>query len=154
MKDTCTRALRDESQTPLNVEMHINDLAEFIFIKNENNAKIYLSLNGLVDSKDLFYFCLDLFCKGLVLLFGSENKVDLDVLTMDNFYSIKKKMNNASIDVILDFYQDLDGDSDGVSLNLQHIEGMDNNLLLREYDFIIRSQPNVFSIRFDMIYNE
>jgi hypothetical protein len=73
---------------------------------------------------------------------------------MDNFYSIKKKMNNASIDVILDFYQDLDGDSDGVSLNLQHIEGMDNNLLLREYDFIIRSQPNVFSIRFDMIYNE
>ena len=43
------------------VDMHINNLAEFMFLRNVNDAKLVMSLGGIEDAKDLFYFCLDLF---------------------------------------------------------------------------------------------
>ena len=80
----------------LEVDMHVNDLAEFMFTKNKSNALIELSLGGIENNKDLFFFCLDLFCKGLVILHGTENKVDLDSITMEQFGDIKNKMELAS----------------------------------------------------------
>lgn len=155
----CHKDSRLQSQTPLDVEMHVNDLAEFIFLKNVNDSIVYLTLNGLEDTKDLFFFCLDLFCKGLVLLYGNaENKVNLDDITMDMFNTIRKKLRNAKIDIILDIYQDIaSGDEDNASassLNLQHIEELPNALPLREYDFILRSKKQVFSIKFDMLMSD
>ena len=87
--------------------MHINDLADFIFIKNVNDSIIQLSLNGVEDMKDLFYFCLDLFCKGLVILFGQDNKVEVEIITLEQFMLLRKKMANAGININLNIYEDI-----------------------------------------------
>ena len=50
------------------VDMEIDDLASFLFTKNINNITTELSLGGIADNKDLFFFCLDLF--GLALGHG------------------------------------------------------------------------------------
>jgi len=85
-----------------NVDMHVNDLADFVFTKNINNAEIALDLHGVEDIKDLFFFYLDLFCKGLVLLFGDGRHVNVEDITLEQFEVIQKKMKCLGINVMLD----------------------------------------------------
>jgi hypothetical protein len=82
--------------------MHINDLANFVFLENVNQAEIYLELHGVEDQKDLFYFCLDLFCKGLVLVYGNGgNRVNVEDITLEQFANIQKKMRLVGIEAKL-----------------------------------------------------
>ncbi len=134
--------------------MHINDLADFIFIKNVNDSIIQLSLNGVEDMKDLFYFCLDLFCKGLVILFGQDNKVEVENITLEQFMLLRKKMANAGININLNIYEDIEGEENEekkVALNLEKIEELPNNLNIEDYDFILRSCNMVYKINFGFI---
>lgn len=134
--------------------MHINDLADFIFIKNVNDSIIQLSLNGVEDMKDLFYFCLDLFCKGLVILFGQDNKVEVEIITLEQFMLLRKKMANAGININLNIYEDIEGEENEekkVALNLEKIEELPNNLNIEDYDFILRSCNMVYKINFGFI---
>jgi hypothetical protein len=145
------------------VDMHVNDLAEFVFLKNVNDAKLVLSLGGIEDTKDLFYFCLDMFCKGLVMLFGKDGKVHVQDLTLDQFHTIKTKMYNASIDVVLNLHEDI-ADSDEEEsvvdnehlpcyINIGHIESLPNNLNIKEYKFVLRASSMVYEVTFDIIHN-
>lgn len=134
--------------------MHINDLADFIFNKNVNDSIIQLSLNGVEDMKDLFYFCLDLFCKGLVILFGQDNKVEVENITLEQFMLLRKKMANAGININLNIYEDIEGEESEekkVALNLEKIEELPNNLNIEDYDFILRSCNMVYKINFGFI---
>jgi hypothetical protein len=136
------------------LNMHINDLADFIFIKNVNDSIIQLSLNGVEDMKDLFYFCLDLFCKGLVILFGQDNKVEVENITLEQFMLLRKKMANAGININLNIYEDIEGEENEekkVALNLEKIEELPNNLNIEDYDFILRSCNMVYKINFGFI---
>ena len=136
------------------LNMHINDLADFIFIKNVNDSIIQLSLNGVEDMKDLFYFCLDLFCKGLVILFGQDNKVEVEIITLEQFMLLRKKMANAGININLNIYEDIEGEENEekkVALNLEKIEELPNNLNIEDYDFILRSCNMVYKINFGFI---
>lgn len=137
------------------VDMHINNLAEFMFLRNVNDAKLVMSLGGIEDAKDLFYFCLDLFCKGLVMLYGNEGKVHVQDLSLEQFQVIKKKMFNASIDVNLAVYEDIEEkeNDEKCYINIKHIEQMPNNLNIREYKFMLRADPMVFHVTFDIIHN-
>lgn len=99
------------------IEIEIDNLVDIIFLKNKNNAIIELTLGGIEDNKDLFYFCLDLFCKGLVILFGDNtNSVIVNSIEMEQFAVIKKKMHNAGIDVTLDIINNYTN----VSYNEEH----------------------------------
>lgn len=142
------------------VEMGVEDLAKFVFIDNKTDAIVYLSMEGLETSKDLFYFCLDLFCKGLVYLFGANNRVDLDNLTMNNFIVIQKKLKNAGVVVGLKIYDDIVDDENSNSeavpkaiINTDHINNLDNNLQLKEYSFILRklNTNQVYEVNFDLL---
>lgn len=140
----------------LDVEMHINDLAEFIFIKNVNNAVIELSLGGVENNKDLFFFLLDLFCKGLVLLFGNESQsVDIELLTEKDFIDIKNKMNCAGIDVVLTTYPcDIEMPINDVKsiINISEIEAEDDNKQLQNYEFKLCSSTMMYIINFELIH--
>lgn len=138
----------------LNVDMHINDLADFMFIKNVNNAEIYLELGGLEDIKDLFYFCLDLFCKGLVYMFGQDGKVNIELITIEQFYQVKQKMLLAGIIVNLSYEEIVNNNiNQNTAINLDEIEKDENNLNLKDYEFTITTDKLVYKINFDLTHN-
>jgi hypothetical protein len=160
----------------LEVDMHVNDLADFMFTKNVNNALIDLSLGGIENNKDLFFFCLDLFCKGLVILHGTDNKVDLDSITMEQFGDIKNKMELAGIQVNLELQSlpenenttiSLIDDADGTdetgepsdipaitnSVNLTEIDQEYDHKQLNEYVFRLKMDKFIFFITFNLIHN-
>lgn len=141
----------------LHIDMHINNLAEFMFITNKDDKVLSLSLNGVEDTKDMFYFLLDLFCKGLVLMFGDGRGVNISELSMEDFAAIKKKMSNAGVLVNLSIYQDIAIDNEEEAkaphVNLQHIEALDNNMPLNDYHFILRMGQTVYTICFELVHN-
>jgi hypothetical protein len=155
-------------QQCLEVDMHIDDLANFMFVRNVNNALVELSLGGIENNKDLFFFCLDLFCKGLVLLFGENGKVDVESLTEEKFNLVKQKMHLAGIDVKLDIYMDpsqsttvsLINDNEPpdvepikTSVNINELDMDDDNKPLSEYVFRLRLDSIIYNIHFDIVHN-
>ena len=84
------------------MDIHVDDLAAFVF-SPLRKTKFGLSLDGLESSKDLFFFLLDLFCKGMVLMFGTNgNTVDLSTISHEQFKEIEKRMARAGILLKLD----------------------------------------------------
>lgn len=141
--------------------MEVSDLADFMFKRNVNNVVLDLSLGGIENNKDFFYFILDLFCKGLVLLFGGEeNSVDVDTITMDNFKIVKEKMLCAGININMAYYPndiDLqDGEVVDMSkrtvLNLDEINSSPDNKPLEEYVFKLLTIKNQYIISFNLLH--
>lgn len=139
----------------LNIDMNINDFAEFMFTKNVNNAEIFLELGGIEDNKDLFYFCLDLFCKGLIYMFGENGKINIELITYEQFNQVKQKMLLAGIVVNL-LYEDISNSNSinkNTIINLDEIEKDENNLNLKDYEFTITTDKLIYKINFDLTYN-
>lgn len=138
------------------VDMKIDHLAEFMFTKNTNNAQLQLSLGGIENNKDLFFFCLDIFCKGLVLMFGNgSNSVNVEDITMDNFSAIREKMLCAGIDVKLTVYPaDIDDENpvQQPAINLDDINSNDNDLPLQEYEFKVTTPTMIYIISFNIVH--
>jgi hypothetical protein len=139
------------------VDMKIDHLAEFMFTKNTNNAQLQLSLGGIENTKDLFFFCLDIFCKGLVMLFGKgSNSVNVEDITMENFDTIREKMLCAGIDVRLSVYPaDIDDEQPAQQpgINLDDINGNDNDLPLNEYEFKLTTPSMIYVISFNIVHS-
>lgn len=141
------------------VEIEVSELAEFIFKRNINNAILELSLGGIENNKDMFYFILDLFCKGLVLMFGDgTNSVDVDSITYDDFKMIQEKMLCAGIKVNLSYYpldigiqEDLVNNKKTV-LNLDEIQRASDNLPLEQYEFKLLSLKRQHIVSFELVH--
>lgn len=140
------------------VELEIDELANFMFKRNDNNVVLELSLGGIENNKDLFYFILDLFCKGLVLMFGDgTNSVDVDTITYDNFLAIKEKMACAGIQVNMEHYpNDIQLNADNISkraiINTDEIAEAEDNKPLNEYVFKLFSLKNQYIISFTLVH--
>jgi hypothetical protein len=140
------------------IELEIDDLAEFMFKRNDNNVVLELSLGGLENNKDLFYFILDLFCKGLVMMFGNgTNSVDVDTITYDNFMSIKEKLLCAGIQVNMEYYpNDIPSDEAGTEkravINTDEIINASDDKQLNEYIFKLFTLKNQYLISFSLIH--
>lgn len=145
------------------MEVHVDNLAEFLFLKNVNDLYIDMSFQGeeIKTTKDLFYFFLDLFCKGLVLTFGDgTNMVDISCLGAEQFAVINKKMQNAGIEVKLHVEQrahtvvDDSNNTEGVAVNFPELNNLPDNKPLSEYSFkIVLPYGVTYVVSFDLIYN-
>lgn len=144
------------SQNYTDIELEVDDLAEFMFKRNTNNVVLELSLGGLENNKDLFYFLLDLFCKGLVVLFGNETKsVDVDTITYDNFLLIKEKMMCAGIQVNMEFYPNdipLNDTEKRAVINTDEIIKASNDKELNDYVFKLYTNKNQYLISFNLVH--
>jgi hypothetical protein len=129
--------------------MEVDDFADFMFAKNINNAQIELSLGGVENNKDLFCFFVDLMCKGLVILFGKDNRIELEQLTIDDFNTAKKKMGLAGIEVILNITPN--AENLPVSLNIREIEMFPDNAPIDTYFFKVVGLTMVYEIRFRLV---
>jgi hypothetical protein len=149
----------------LDVDMHINDLAEFMFLRNVNDAVIDLSLGGIENNKDLFFFCLDLFCKGLVFLFGENGKVDVEKLSLDNFKLVKQKMELAGINTKLNVLVEnattislIEDDSAPPdvktynSINIHELDNESDDKDLSEYIFTLKFEKMKYNINFELVH--
>jgi hypothetical protein len=141
--------------------MHIDDLATFMFKENKHNKLIELSLGGIEDNKDLFFFCLDLFCKGLVMLYGEDGKsVSIDKITEQQFKIIQQKMICAGIRVNLSIYP-LDIDIDTLEkqenkksiINIEELNNASNNMSLEAYEFKLINGQMIYVVNFEIIHN-
>jgi hypothetical protein len=126
--------------------MDINDFAEFVFIKNVNDALVELSLGGVENNLDLFCFFVDLVCKGLVLLFGKGNKVEIDSVSMEDFKKVQHKMHLLGIDVILDVKPN--ENNTPVSMNVKDFESFPPNDDLESYRFKLNTLTLLYEVRF------
>lgn len=81
----------------------IESLAELIFLKNTNDNFIYLTLDGIDTSEQLFtIFCL-LLTKGIFLLYGEG--VNLETIPSNILQDIFKKMHFAGIECKIDILE-------------------------------------------------
>lgn len=155
----------------MSLEIEVDQLADFLFIKNSKDAIIDLELGGIEDNKDLFYFCLDLFCKGLILLFGKDNSLIIEDISQDQFMIIKQKLSNAGIGVSLDILEleqikqekelkdiiegpdDIPTQSLYPYVDFKTLEYLPNNLSLSSYYFDINlSEKLTYRISFDLFH--
>jgi hypothetical protein len=141
------------------MDMSLNDLTEFLFLKNYTNKQIGISLNGIDTSRDLFCFCLDILCKGLVLLFGKDNKVVLQDLSYDDFNKVNEKMKCMGIRCHLETFEVETPQETIIDLwtqnvlNIHRIHTSNENLKLEEYHFDIQTKEFIYRIRFELIHN-
>jgi hypothetical protein len=145
----------------LNVELSVNDLAHFLFIRNVDNKPITINItgDGLENTRDIFSFCLDIMLKGLVILFGTDNKVVINDLTMDQFNTIKQKMRCANIECHLEVIP-LEEPNEDVPdlwtqnfLNINKAYNADENMKLTDYHFDLQLSNFIYKIWFELKYN-
>lgn len=138
--------------------MSYDELAEFLFIENKEFKNVSMSLD-LPNSKELFFLCYDLFLKGLVLMFGEDNKVEIHKVTLDDFLELKKRLKCANIDCDLQVVsvetdpKEIPGISSQNFLNLLYIDNGPDKHSLRDYKFELQTPNSIYTIKFDITYN-
>ena len=146
------------------MEMNVNKLANFIFIENIKNIKITISSNEFENSKDTFFFMLDLYFKGMVLLYGKRNEIDnsmtviLNELNYEQIESIKDKLKLAHIKLNFMYYH-YTTIEEGNELvleryqkgNIQEINKLPDNLNITNYIFKICLDENIYNISFELL---
>lgn len=86
----------------------VHDLSKHLFKHNDEGHEMLLGLEESVKTnKELFSFCFQLFCNGLVLLYGDGHKVLLNALSMEQLDTIRTKLKCVHIHVKITTY-DLD----------------------------------------------
>lgn len=148
----------------MNIEkknIDVDQLAFYIFTENDGK-EIFLDIQSIKTNKDLFFFCFDLFCKGLVILFGTENKLLLNMLTSENFDEIRRKLKYAHIHLktlnydvelaeLLDIVnKDTLNERNVLVESIDNLKGMEEQLELSEYIFNIYLNNTVMQIFFEI----
>lgn len=137
--------------TNIQIDMQVDDFATFMFKENTNNARIELSLGGVENNKDLFCFFVDILCKGLVILYGKDNKIQIDDLTIHEFEMIKNKMLLAGIQVTLETEENINHITPRV--NIREIEFIDDNAALDQFHLQVISTYLIYRIKFNVIHS-
>ncbi len=126
--------------------MNVDHFVEFMFLKNVNNYLIDLQLGGIEDTKDLFCFFVDLLCKGLVLLYGQNGKIELEKIEEDQFQNVARKMMLAGIKTHLNIIPNESSKRLGLEFKDENYDTLD------EYEMNIIANDKIYNIRFSLIY--
>jgi len=132
------------------------ELVNYIFFKNASKKKILIETSDLRTSKDIFCFCLDLFCKGLILCNGDENKrVEVESLQIEDIQNVIDKLSYTGIMTIVQISTLKEMDNAGTPHDLlvksvNDINSFPDNGTLSEYDFKLRVNEVVYIIRFEL----
>lgn len=128
--------------------MNIDNFAEFIFINNKDKKQIQFDVDGLETTKDLFLFFVDLTTKGFILLYGKDNYVEIEQLSLESFDVIKKCLELVGIDIILSVV--INTENKFNVLNKEEIESYRENEPLEKYIFKMYSTEYIYKIIFKL----
>jgi len=139
-----------------NFNIDIDALAPMIFLKNPNDLPIKLNiLEPLENTKDIFYFCTDLFLKGIFYMNANKNmKVVINDLALDDIFSTVKKLKNAKIQTNIT----IDGTETDrskykhiIKSSIEHVKNMGDNELLQEYYLLMPMNDSLYKIFFQLL---
>lgn len=147
-------------------KIDIGDLANQIFLKNINESKLLININCLKTQKELFFLLFDLFCKGIILLYGENNRMTLNTLGMEQFDEIKKKFKFAFINLNLILYDketaelldliptDMDDNYERniITHSLAKIRSEKDNIDLKDFVFHLFMNKTLYCISFDILH--
>lgn len=132
----------------------IDLLAPIIFLKNPNNLPILLDITSdpLKNPKDIFYFCTDLFFKGLFYLHHTaDNKVVINTLSIEQIYEVISKLRNAKILTTIKIIEsEVDQTKAHTIINdsLKRVKSMPDHESLDAYDLRIPLNGVLYAISF------
>lgn len=129
-----------------------------LFKHNPNNVPVSIVYPTLSCSKELFFFLLDILCKGLVYLYGKSDVSErtcstyLDDLTKDQILEIALKLQCAGISLNVDFSEPViqEGADANASSNMQAILAMDDNLPIDKYKLTLNSKESTYTLSFSL----
>jgi hypothetical protein len=146
--------------------MDVEQLAETIFIKNRYDADMTFDINQHISGKQLSQLLYTLFMKGLVLLFGKDQKIVLNQVTEDQLEHVSNKLRLAHIKtlvevvdkqtaILLDYIPE---NTHGIPLELyvmkenqsEHLRKPDNTDI-REYVFQLFMNGRLIRVSFDIM---
>jgi hypothetical protein len=135
----------------------IDLLAPIIFLNNPNNLPILLDITSdpLKNTKDIFYFCTDIFFKGLFHMHHTaDNKVIINSLSIEQIYEVISKLRNAKIITTIKIIEaDVDQALAHTFINdsLKRVKEMQDHETLDTYDLRIPLNGVLYAISFGLI---
>lgn len=150
------------------VDIQVEHLADYIFRTNAIEKKyIFLDVRSLNTSKELFYLFFDIFCKGLMILYGGTNKLlCLNNVSLEQFEEVKCLMRYAHIGLFISMHDIreavmLDIIDDGetcerrvIQKSLANLRRMPNNSPIQDYKFNIMMNDMVMQIHFNVLIDD
>lgn len=128
------------------IENEIDDMIPIIF-ENKSDRAINMSLIGIEDIYDLFCFCLDLFIKGLIFLYGTpDSKLNLDSLDQKMLDFTVKQLKKAGIIVTIEESIDLCNKNTVIIIPEKDID----NYEVEQYRLKIFKNTNIYTIYFSL----
>jgi hypothetical protein len=152
-----------DSKKNIHKQVDYTQLLSFIYTEN-NNKRCFLQTPQLNNTKELFCFCLDLFCKGILICHGNETKnVNLEELTLDQMKLVIDKLSMTGIMTIIEIQQLNTKVNDEENMlvvtknakeilqnSLSNIYANDNNALLSSFKFDLQVGDFMYIIRFEI----
>ncbi len=147
------------------LNINVNDLANYIF-KINTDKELFININSLKTKKELFFLLFDIFCKGIILMYGENNKMKLNNLELYQFDEIKTKLKYAHISLNLITYDkdtaqilDLIPSNDQeikerniIQNSIDTIVKMPDDEDLMNYIFHLYMNDTLFCINFDILH--
>jgi len=131
-------------------------LPYLVFLENKN-TNVQLQLDNIESTKELFGFCLDMFCKGLALL-GSDSHEDLRVevnnLPQEVIDDVVRKLKLVGIKTNIMSYHESYYSIEGVDVvqsSLRPIRSSPKSDKLENYIFGIKVGEYIHHISFEAI---
>ena len=139
-------------------EVHINEITElvkFVFSDNRHNNRMVIESSDFKDTRDLYFFCIELTMKGMAYLYGDENqKVDIEQLSAEQLDNIKNKLSNAAIELIVDIkpvITNIDTESHTEIIYDIPPKNTEEESKLEEYSLKLIKRQNLYDIRFKIM---
>lgn len=133
----------------LQAQMSLDQAIEFLFLKNTHKAQVFLNLSQLQGVYDLFLFCVDVLCKGLIALYGNGNTMlNLHEVTPDRLDNVKQKMICAGIQLHVEFIH-LDRP---LETRVPYIVAPPDCQILEDYKLVMIIGNNKITVWFSLTY--
>lgn len=139
-------------------EVHIDEITElvkFVFSDNRHNNRMVIESSDFKDTRDLYFFCIELTMKGMAYLYGDENqKVDIEQLSAEQLDNIKNKLSNAAIELIVDIkpvITNIDTETHTEIIYDIPPKNTEEESKLEEYSLKLIKKQNLYDIRFKIM---
>ena len=118
--------------------VNYTELIENIY-ENHRGKRLVIQAESINTTKNLFYFCLDLFCKGLLYCFGDEqNRVRIDTITLPQIQEVIDKLGYTGIMTVIHVEQGKD------FMNNIEYHGYGDQLALTQQNSVSFTSPPQF----------
>jgi hypothetical protein len=133
----------------LQANMSLDQAIDFLFLHNTQNIQVFLSLHQIQEIYDLFLFCVDVLCKGLIALFANgQTQLNLEHITPERLELVKQKLICAGIKLNVE-YQHLDR---ALETRVPYIVAPPDCQVLEEHKLIMIIGNTKVTIWFELTY--